>query len=250
MNEPDRLRGLLTPDQFGYSMPVESPLFRPLPFYYRESRFLTVAYETDPEAARALLPDALELSLPATASLSLIDNSWTTLGPCHEALIGILARWQDQPVRYVPFFLVDAEVPFAAGREIWGIPKKYGRISLTRETDIIVGSAERPAGVRLATAMVAPETPLDPSGLGTTPAVYLKVIPAAGPVDRPEIAELVLSRTEYRVREAWRGQGSVELPAASTFDPWHRLPVRAIKDAFWLSYETSLLPPEVIHRYH
>src|SRR3972149_834196 len=64
---PGALPGRLGKDRFGYSMPVDAPLYQRPPFYYRDARALTIMYETDAESAQDLLPEGLELPLPANA---------------------------------------------------------------------------------------------------------------------------------------------------------------------------------------
>ena len=47
------------------------------------------------------------------------------------------------------------EAPLAAGREIWGIPKKLAHIEFTRENDHPMGSVERPKGLQICTGVMA-----------------------------------------------------------------------------------------------
>ena len=73
--------GKLSKKGFGYSGPVDAPLFQTPPFYYREVESMIILYETEAEAASALLPDGLELALPATVNVTVFRAPFTTLGP-------------------------------------------------------------------------------------------------------------------------------------------------------------------------
>src|SRR5690625_681863 len=93
-------KGRLTKDKFGFSMPVDEPLFQQPPFYYRNLHTLTVAYETDEDAALDLLPEGLELSLPATARIVVAHQPFTTFGPYEEAYQFLDCLWEGEPCIY------------------------------------------------------------------------------------------------------------------------------------------------------
>ena len=52
------LPGKLTKDKFGFSMPVDSPLYGRLPVLYKDVSMLIYEYVTSADAAAALLPAA------------------------------------------------------------------------------------------------------------------------------------------------------------------------------------------------
>ena len=56
------MQGQLTKAKFGYSVPVDAPLYKPFPVFYEDSTFLTFPYVTSAEAAAALLPEQFELA--------------------------------------------------------------------------------------------------------------------------------------------------------------------------------------------
>lgn len=125
-----------------------------------------------------------------------------------------------------------------AGREVWGYPKKLARIGFTRDRDMIFGSLERPADVRLATALMRPEQPLTHVG-SNGPTTALRILPSADPA-RPPLAELIAADTEHRIREAWEGPASISFSEHSVFDPVNRLPVRRIVKAVCTEYDITL----------
>ena len=51
--------GQLTKDKFGYSVPVDAPLYEPFPLYYEDIRILMFPYLTDAAKAAALVPPPL-----------------------------------------------------------------------------------------------------------------------------------------------------------------------------------------------
>jgi acetoacetate decarboxylase len=242
------LRGRLTLDRLGYSMPTDAPAFQAPPYHYRNAQAISIKFETDPESALDVLPAPLELIEPAAANLSFYWYPFTTFGPYHEAILRLYARHEGKPLTYIAQIFVDTEPPMLAGREVWGYPKKLAKIGFERDKDMVVGWLERPQGVRLATAIMRPEQPagaLSSNG----PTTGLRIVPSAEPTDkRPALAELIAADTEHTIREAWAGPGSISFPDHSVLDPVDRFPVKRILKAVYMEYDIMLPAGRVIAR--
>ena len=240
--------GRLVLDRMGYSMPVDAPAYQPPPYHYRGAQAIAVKFETDVDAALDVLPAPLEIIAPATATLSFHWYPFTTFGPYHEMILRLHARHQGRPLTYIQQIFVDTEPPMLAGREIWGFPKKLAMIGFKRERDMIFGTLERPAGVRLATVIVRPEQPLRDLSSGG-PTTGLRIIPAAEEgATRPALAELIAADTSHTISEAWEGTGSISFPDHSVLDPVDRLPVRRILKATYVECDIMLPAGRVIAR--
>src|SRR5262244_846633 len=94
-------QGLLTISKSGYSMPVDAPAYQRPPFYYRGARSISVVFQTDPDAALAVIPAPLALSEPATAVLSFYEYPWTTFGAYNEAILSLLVEHRGKPLAYI-----------------------------------------------------------------------------------------------------------------------------------------------------
>src|SRR5438067_6976719 len=90
------IRGKLTPDSYGYSMPLDSPLYGPLPIPYRDITLLLFEYETDPEAAASLLPAQVTLPDRPTVKVLFAAYPWTTIGPYNEVAQLVSCSYQGQ----------------------------------------------------------------------------------------------------------------------------------------------------------
>ena len=55
------MKGRLTLDRLGYSMPPDAPAFQAPPYHYRNAQAISIKFETDPESALDVLPVPLEL---------------------------------------------------------------------------------------------------------------------------------------------------------------------------------------------
>lgn len=219
--------GRLTVDRMHQSMPVDAPLYQRPPFYYRDALSLTISYETDPEAVLNILPECLDLPEgPAVAHFTVLDYPWTTFGSYQEAYLLVNCLWQGQPRVYMPYIVLNTESPLAAGREIWGIPKKLAQIDVRLEQELYVGTVDRPSDNRLATVLLRPEQRSEPPAAGGG-VLFLRVIPSPEEDAPPSVCELVeLPRTDdRRYKEHWRGSGSLAFNTPSEIDPWYRLAV-------------------------
>lgn len=241
-------RGSLNLETLGYSMPSDAPAYQRPPFYYRGARSIAVAFETDPDSAVAALPAPLELSEPATAVLSFYEYPWTTFGAYKEAILSVLVEHHGRPLTYIMHIAVTTEPPMLAGREIWGFPKKLATIGFESERDMIYGTLERPAGIRLASAIVRPERPAEAGHSSHRPAVSLRLIPSSEDGSRPSCAEIIETETKTRTIEGWTGTGSIAFAEGSALDPWNRLPVKRVLQASYLVYDMTLGFGKIIDR--
>lgn len=141
--------GRLTPDRFGFSMPVTDPPFDRPPYYYRGIEVMAFAYETDDEAAAEIVPEGLVMAQsPAIAQLIFTNFHFSTLGAYTEAILGVSCLWEGRPVTYCANLLVTNEVGLIGGREPYGFPKLFGNVEWVKEHEIISAYAERPTGKR------------------------------------------------------------------------------------------------------
>jgi acetoacetate decarboxylase len=249
-DQPTVLKGQLTLDRFGASMPVDAPYYQSPPFYYRDVQAMTIVYETDGEAAARMLPEGIELPIPAQASLLLIRYPSSTFGPYNEAILGISCRWQGTPHLYIAQIVVDTVPPLVGGREIWGFPKKIARIEIDRDQELLTGHVERPQGVCLLSASMRPERPLPVADGPFGGSLSLRVIPSPEEGQPPSVAELIqVANADRHTHEAWTGPATLRYEASSTLDPWHALPVKEITAGVYSRYDFTLPHGRILRRY-
>ncbi|MFQ5380359.1 MAG: acetoacetate decarboxylase family protein [Dehalococcoidia bacterium] len=241
--------GKLNPLAGGASMPVDAPYYQSPPFHYRDAQAMAIAYETDSEAAAAMLPEGLELPSPAVATLSFLRYPFSTFGPYDEVILGIICRWQDEPCSYIAHIVVNTVPPLVAGREIWGYPKKLARIEIAQDEEMMTGVMERPDGIRIASAAMRIESPLEVGPPGRGAGLSLRVIPSVEEGKPPSLAELIATRNTTTVHEAWSGTGTVAFEGRSALDPWHLLPAKRVLSTTFRRFDMVLPHGEVIRTY-
>jgi acetoacetate decarboxylase len=229
-----------------------APLVPRFPLRMRNTEILTVAYRTTPDAIAPFLPPQLE----AAGDRVLVhvyrmhDADW--FGAYGESAVHLPVRHAASGVEgaYSPLLYVESDGAVAAGREIYGQPKKGGKIKLRPHGDLLVGRVIR-NGIDVITATMpykqqaADEADLDALGFRTN--INLKVVPAA---DRSGDSVRELTAREFadvQVHEVWTGPGTLELrPNAQA--PVHLLPVVAVERAFHWRADFTLVHGRVLER--
>ena len=213
-----------------------APLVPTFPLRMRNTEILTVAYRTTSDAVARFLPPQLEPLEPRVLVhlYRMHDADW--FGRYGESALQIPVRHPASGTQgaYSPLLFVESDGAVAAGREIYGQPKKSGQIELGSDGDLLVGRLRR-NGIDVLTATMPYKQergePSDLDALGFRTNINLKTIPA---VDGVADAVRQLTAREFDdvvVHEVWRGPGTVELrPNAQA--PVHRLPVLEVEVAY------------------
>ena len=245
--------GRLTVDKYQGSMPVTSEAAQKPPYYYRNMDMMFFLYKTDPEAALEWLPDALELDEPALITIIIAYYGWSTFGPYHEAMMSIRARLDGEVVSYYPALFTDQEAPLIGGREIWGFAKKLANIEIKHQSEVMMGTVERPSGNRLMTGTMRNVTPVAPEDFQITPRVSLRMIPSASGEGPPALAELIGSSLALKphigangIPHIWTGPGSIHYDCPSAIDPWYKMPVVEMLGCYSGIFDAELSPGKVL----
>ena len=228
---------------------MSAPLVPTFPLRMRNTEILTVSYRTAPEAVAAFLPPQLQSLAPRVIVhvYRMHDADW--FGSYGESAIQLPVRHAASGTvgAYSPLLVVESDGAVAAGREIYGQPKKAGTIELGPNGDLLVGRVRR-NGIDVVTATMPYKqragTPGDLEALGFGTNINLKTIPgvdggaAVGQLTAREFADVT-------IHEVWRGPGTVELrPNAQA--PVHLLPVLEVETAFHWRVDFTLVYGRVI----
>jgi len=233
-------------------MPGDAPLYAKPPSDYKDVEAIAFAYETDAEAVLDILPEGLELPDVPTATVSFVRYPFSTLGMYNEAILGVSCLWQGEPRGYIAHIVCDSLIPIAAGREIWGLPKKFAHVTFEKERDMIWGAMERPTGHRICTGVMRPEVPIDISEMptrGAGGALALRIIPSPEEGAEPSLVELIEIPTTSVMLGVWQGSGSVHFDSSSLLDPWHKLPVKKMLSATYRRNHMTIEYGRVIKTY-
>lgn len=117
-------------------------------FEFYGAEMLTVFFETKPETAARLLPPPLEPADLPLAMAFTANYPKTNFGVSYlESALFLQAKFKGEDGLYCLAMPVTDDMAMIGGREVFGYPKKIGRISLERAGDEFHGWTER-HGVR------------------------------------------------------------------------------------------------------
>ena len=235
----------------GYSMPLTAPIYNEPPYFYRGGNILLCVYRTKEEILKQIIPQPLK---PAGGNLvyAWINDFGTCygLGPYREAIISVPAEFQGQPGNYMVYLYLDRDTPIAAGREIWGFPKKMGRFSFSKEEEVESRAVER-GGVeilRVSMQLTKPGTAEAVAGLGA-PIYNLKVVPSVKKGAPPDVSQLTANTLEnIVVHSVVEGNATVSF-GISPADPLYLLEPVEIIQGIYCELDFDLTYGEVIHDY-
>lgn len=217
-------KGQLTKSQFGFSMPVDSPLYEAPPFQYRDIEILMYTYLTDPKQAAALLPEAFELPDVAVAQVIFAKYPFSGVGSYNEVAQTLFCLHNGDPVGYSLRLHVTNAQAMAAGREIGGFAKSMGDIQIG-QTTVYLATLDDPPGRRLCTATLAPLQIIPDAVPKTLAFRSLRVIPNPADPHNPSLAQLVGTEWVLESGEMWSARGDLTIESAPVLNPYSSLPI-------------------------
>ena len=233
-----------------FAMPLTSPAFPRGPYHFHNREFLIITYRTDPDALRAVVPEPLEITEPLVKYEFIRMPDSTGFGDYTESGQVIPVSFRGARGNYVHAMYLNDHPPIAAGRELWGFPKKLAAPQLEVEIDTLVGTLDY-GKVRVAKATMGyKHRAADHASVLAAiaaPNFLLKIIPHVDGTVR--ICELVrYYMSGVKLQGAWTAPGSLELhPHALA--PVAELPVLKVESALHFIADMTLDLGEVVYDY-
>lgn len=214
--------------QNGNNMPMQAPLI-PDPFVpYRcpDNATLSIVCRTDRAVLeRYLAPTAFapagDLYLVYVSDFSNCDKV-----PFMDGGIMVPVTYDGRDGATYLFEYEDNDAAIAAGRDLWGYPKKHGELSLTREGNGVAGSIIR-RGTEILNITCDLANPVDLPAVTTAPHFNTHIQP--GPDGRVLSRRIIERDTspDFQLKSTETGRATVEL-AGLPADPLHELRPREI----------------------
>jgi acetoacetate decarboxylase len=233
-----------------FAMPLTSPAYPRGPYRFFHREYLIIAYRTDPDVLRALVPEPLEVDAPIVKYEFIRMPDSTGFGDYTETGQVIPVSFRGRKGGYTHCMFLNDDPPIAGGRELWGFPKKLAQPSLRAEIDTMVGTLDY-GPVRVATGTMGyKHTAANHTAIKTAleaPNYLLKIIPHVD--GSPRICELVEYYLEdIDLKGAWTGPGALDLHAHA-LAPVAELPVLEVLSATHIIADLTLGLGKVIYDY-
>lgn len=238
-----RIGGQLKKEKFGYSLPLDAPLFPEFPYQYKNCTIVTFEYVTDPAAAAMFLPAQLTLDPKPRVKMLFATYPWSSIGFYNEVAQSLICQYVDekgQPYKsqdgkvvefnYPLRMHVTSDTAMAAGREIAGIPKKMGAIQFSLGSEYF-GHLDSRNGSPVCSFSMTPKKLLS-AQIQEFPLNYLSLRLMPGvpggtrgtDKSKPKVCELLASTWILGPGQMWSATGNLILHK-SEVDPYCRLPI-------------------------
>ena len=243
MNEDDVRR-------HAFAMPLTSPAYPPGPYRFANREYFIIAYRSDLAVLEKVVPAPLKVHEPIVKFEFMKMPDSTAFGDYCESGQVIPVRFEDEIGGYQHGMYLNDHAPIAAGRELWGFPKKLGSPRLQVIKDTLVGTLDI-NGMRVATGTmgykyVSLDSQLVFDAL-SAPTFLLKIIPHVD--GTPRICELVrYTLHDITIKGAWSGPGALAL-TPHALAPVAELPVLEIVSATHILTDLTLPLGKVVYDY-
>jgi len=230
-----------------YSMPRQCGLYPPPPIEYKNARALALVFQCVPNMKKYYLPSELVSIESSLDTLIILEYPNTSIGPYNEAILLLSCTYQYKPGVYVYSIYVDDDVALAAGREIWGIPKKMAEINLSKiKKNKINGTVTRKGKVifNISAEIMDTEPGLNPKDMfESLPFYNLKLIPDVADNTKPALRQL--TETSIKIEKVHTQNGALAnhlKSQQSQYDLSHEVLKDAVKDlgGFYAEYDFIL----------
>lgn len=233
-----------------FAMPLTSPAFPMGPYHFVHREFFIITYRTDLDRLREVVPEPLKVTEPLVNYEFIRMPDSTGFGDYTESGQVIPVEYEGVAGGYTHAMYLNDHPPIAAGRELWGFPKKLAMPTLETHTDTLVGTLDY-GPVRVATGTMGyKHKELDSAEQAkklAAPNFLLKIIPHVD--GSPRICELVRYYLEdITVKGAWSGPAALSL-SPHALAPVADLPVLEIVGARHVIADLTLGLGEVVHDY-
>lgn len=233
-----------------FAMPLTRPAYPRGPYRFINREFFVITYETDIEKLKEIVPEPLEVTEPIVKFEFIRMPDSTGFGDYTESGQVIPVTFQGKKGTYVHAMFLDDEAPIAAGREIWGFPKKLANPSLKVTDETLVGKLKyENTQIALATMGYKYETLNKDDVLKSLlmPSYLLKILPHVDGTARScELVEYYLE--DVTVKGAWTGPGALDL-VAHAMAPVADLPVKRVISASHILTDLTLPYGKVVYDY-
>lgn len=234
----------------GFTMPITNPAYPRGPYRFINREFFVITYETDLDTLKQVVPEPLEVTEPIVKFEFIRMPDSTGFGDYTESGQVIPVSYKGKKGGYVHATYLDDEAPIAAGREIWGFPKKLANPSLHVINETLIGKLDYETCPVATATMGYKYKELNADEILKSllvPNYLLKIIPNVD--GSPRICELVEYYLEdVTVKGAWSGPTELYL-LPHALAPVAALPVRKVLSGVHIMSDLTLPYGKVVFDY-
>ncbi len=227
------------------STPLLSPLYPGPPYHYVDAKLFLALFNPTEESVRALLPEPLRPSQMPLAGLLFAEQPCKEAGTFMESGMLVQCMFDNPKTKeeevgvYFCYNYVDTDVAQAAGREIWGYPRKRAKISLDWKKDTLVATTRRD-GVTILKAKCTLND--DGEWIDSGPNINIKIIPSVTGKGH-DLAVVTAAYLKYDIKKGRSGEVAVEFKNGP-HDDFSKVVIES--NMIGLYFDCDILVPEGI----
>jgi acetoacetate decarboxylase len=238
--------------QNAFAMPITSPSGLKIEYKMRNREYFIISYETDIEILKQVVPEPLKVVSNVVKFEFMKMPDASGFGSFSEAGQMIEVEYNGVIGNYSHAMYLDDLAPIAAGREIWGYPKKFAHPKLEIDSDTLLGTLKyNSVSVAIGTMGFKyheSDRLKTEQSMANTPIFLLKILPHING-NESEVCQLVRCFvTDVKVHGAWTGPAALQL-FNHALAPVTMLPVRKILSGSHIIADVTLPGGEVIFDY-
>lgn len=233
-----------------FATPLTAPPYPLVSNRFIDREYLNIAYRTDQEALRAVVPEPLEIEDPMVRFEVMNMGDVGSFGPYVEVGIAIPVVHDGVEGEYLHAMYLDNFGATVAGRELSAFPKNMGETSLRVQDSVLIGTLDV-AGERVATATMGyKQKRLDEAEARAQIDVNQFMVKAVRGYDGHMMAcDLIRAGvTDLVIKEAWTGPARLQL-FEHVGAPLADLPVREVVSASHIITDLTLTRMTKVHDY-
>lgn len=235
-----------------FAMPLTSPSGLKIDYKFKHREYLIITYESDIEALQEVVPEPLKVVSNIVKFEFMKMPDAYGFGSFTEAGQVIEVEFEGKKGAYSHAMYLDNLAPIAAGREIWGFPKKFANPKLEVDVDTMLGTLRyNSVDVAIGTMGFKYHT-LDSqatkASLEDTPNYLLKIIPHANGQEASLCQLVRYFLKDVTVHGAWTGPAALQL-FEHALAPVTKLPVRKVITGTHIIADLTLGFGEIVHDY-
>lgn len=238
--------------QNAFAMPLTSPSALQIDYKFKNREYLIIAYETDFDALQAIVPEPLKVISNVVKFEFMRMPDASGFGSFTEAGQVIEVEFEGKVGTYSHMMFLNDLAPIAAGREIWGFPKKYANPKLEIDVDTLVGTLKYNSLPVAVGTMGFKYKELDcgkfKESLETTPNFLIKIIPHVNGKDMSVCQLVKYHLNDVTVHGVWTSPAELQL-FSHALAPVAKLPVRKVISGTHLIADLTLGFGEVVYDY-
>ncbi len=196
-----------------YSTPLNSPMYPSPPYHYDDAKIFLALFYSNEDSLSKILPEPLRPTDMYLAGVMFGEQPCRETATFRESAILVQSLYEDENTGeeevgvYFVFNWCDSDVALAAGREIWGYPRKLADIQMNWKKDTLVCETFRGGQTLLkATCEFEDEGEWIDSG----PNLNVRRIPSST-TEEHAISEITAADLEYDIKTGRSGDVEIEI---------------------------------------